>query len=93
MKGKPEITITSKNRVSLPAESLRELGWQPGDTLMVTVMGNAMLVLSRPVESWTDFYSGKMGDVWGDHEDNMRYLDEERASWNERFPDPDAEVR
>lgn len=51
MKGKPEITITSKNRVSLPAESLRELGWQPGDTLMVTVMGNAMLVLSRPVES------------------------------------------
>jgi hypothetical protein len=40
---------------------------------------------------WVDRFSGKMGDVWGDHEDNMRYLDEERASWSERFPDRDTE--
>lgn len=91
--GKPEVTITSNNRVSLPVESLRELGWQPGERLMVTVMGGNMLVLSRPVEGWTDFYSGKVGDVWGDHEDTLRYLDEERASWSERFPDPEAEVK
>ena len=50
-----------------------------------------MLVLMRPPASWTDFYSGKMGDVWGDHEDIMRYLDEERASWSERFPEPDSD--
>lgn len=55
--------------------------------------------VERPPEApvsntpWADRFSGKMGDVWGDHEDNMRYLDEERASWNERFPDPDPEIR
>lgn len=91
--GKREIVLTNKNRVSLPAESLRELGWQPGEPLMVTVMGNEMLVLSRPAETWTAFYSGKMGDVWGDHDDSMRYLDEELASWSERFPDPESEVK
>jgi len=53
----------------------------------VNVLGNDTLVLTRRPESWTDRFSGKMGDVWGDHEDNMRYLDEERASWSERFPD------
>jgi AbrB family looped-hinge helix DNA binding protein len=89
MKGKPEITITSKNQVSLPAASLKELGWQRGDKLIVNVLGNDMLVLKRRPTSWTDFYSGKMGDVWGDHEDTLRYLDEERASWNGRFPMPE----
>ena len=90
MKGKAEITITSKNQVSLPASSLKDLGWQRGDRLMVNVLGNDTLVLTRRPESWTDFYSGKMGHVWGDHEDTLRYLDEERASWSERFPEPDS---
>lgn len=99
MKGNAEITITSENQVSLPAASLKELGWQQGDRLLVHVLGNDTLIFTkRPTStkgptSWADFYSGKMGDVWGDHEDNMRYLDEERASWSERFPDPDREVR
>ena len=89
MKGKLEITITSKNQVSLPARSLEELGWERGDKLLVTVLGNDRLLLTKRPESWTDFYSGKMGHVWGDHEDTLRYLDEERASWSERFPGPD----
>jgi len=64
-------TITSKNQVSLPAKSLKELGWQRGDKLIVNVLGNDTLVLTRRPESWTDRFSGKMGDVWGDHEDTM----------------------
>ena len=89
MKGKSEITITSKHQVSLPAASLKALGWQRGDKLVVSVLGSDTLVLTKRPESWTDFYAGKMGDVWGDHEDTLRYLDEERASWSERFPDLD----
>jgi AbrB family looped-hinge helix DNA binding protein len=92
MKGKlskPEITITGKNQVSLPAESLEELGWQEGDRLLIRVLDNDTLVLKKRPVSWADKFSGKMGDVWGDHEDNMRYLDEERATWNERFPIPE----
>ena len=90
MKGKPEITITDENQVNLPDASLEELGWRPGDRLLVRVLGNDTLVLTKPPKSWADKFSGNMGDVWGDHEDNMRYLNEERATWSERFPIPDA---
>jgi AbrB family looped-hinge helix DNA binding protein len=89
MKGKPEITITDENQVSLPAAILKELGWQQGDRLLVRVVGNDTLVITKPPASWADKFSGKMGDVWGDHEDTMRYLAEERATWNERFPIPE----
>ena len=90
-KGKPEVTIADENQVSLPEEALRELGWKHGDRLIVSVLGNGTLVLARRPESWHERFSGKMGDVWGDHEDNMRYLDEERATWSERFPVPDSD--
>lgn len=79
-----ETTITGKNQISLPAQGLRELGWGKGDRLMVQILGDNMLVLMRRPESWADAFSGKMGDVFGDHEDTMRYLDEERQGWEER---------
>lgn len=93
MKGRTETTITSKNQISLPVDSLRTLGWRRGDRLLVQVIGEDQLVLTRKPESWAEFYSGKLGHVFGDHEDNMAYLDEERASWNGagwRDPDPEA---
>jgi AbrB family looped-hinge helix DNA binding protein len=92
-KGGPETTITSKNQVSLPVKSLRQLGWQRGDRLVVSVLGDDTLVLTRRPASWADRFSGKMGHVWGDHEDTLRYLDEERASWSERFPDLSSDDR
>ena len=30
-----ETTLTGKNQVSLPAQGIRELGWQRGDKLLV----------------------------------------------------------
>ena len=93
MKQRVEITISGENQISLPAASLKELGWQEGDRLVVSVVGHDALVLTRRPKSWRERFSGQMGDVWGDHEDNMRYLDEERATWNERFPDPSAEIK
>jgi bifunctional DNA-binding transcriptional regulator/antitoxin component of YhaV-PrlF toxin-antitoxin module len=81
MHGKPEATITSQNQVSLPAKSLKELGWQRGAKLIVSVLGNDTLVLTRRPESWADRFSGKTSDGWGDHEDTLRYLAKERASW------------
>ncbi len=76
-----ETTITGKNQISLPAQSMRELGWERGDQLSVQIMGEDMLLLVRRPKSWADRFSGKMGDVWGDHEDILGYLDEERRSW------------
>jgi bifunctional DNA-binding transcriptional regulator/antitoxin component of YhaV-PrlF toxin-antitoxin module len=73
--------ITGKNQVSLPSRSLRELGWQRGDQLVVQIIGENMLLLLRQPQDWVAEFSGKMGDVFGDHEDTLRYLDEERRSW------------
>src|SRR5262245_52544287 len=80
MKERVEATIGGQNQISLPAASLKKLGWQEGDRLVVSVVGDDALVLTRRPKSWRERFSGQMGDVWGDHEDNMRYLDEERAT-------------
>jgi AbrB family looped-hinge helix DNA binding protein len=76
-------TITAKNRVSLPAKAIRHLGWKKGDQLLVTMLNDDTIVLTRRPENWTDAYSGKMGHVFGTHEDTMRFLEEERRSWQE----------
>jgi bifunctional DNA-binding transcriptional regulator/antitoxin component of YhaV-PrlF toxin-antitoxin module len=76
-----ETTITGKNQISLPAQGLRELGWSRGDHLLVQIVGDDMLLLMRRPTDWVAAFSGRMGDVFGDHEDTLRYLDEERQSW------------
>ncbi len=78
-----ETTITGKNQVSLPSRGLRRLGWDKGDRLIVRMLGDDMMVLARRPESWADAFSGKMGHVFGTHEDTLRFLDEERRDWEE----------
>lgn len=73
-------TITSKNQISLPAASLRALGWERGDQLLVQVVGDDVLLLTRRPRDWVVAFSGKMGDVFGDHEDTLSFLDGERRS-------------
>lgn len=46
-----------------------------------------MLLLVRRPKSWAVYFSGKMGDVFGDHQDTLRYLAEERRSWELDGPD------
>jgi bifunctional DNA-binding transcriptional regulator/antitoxin component of YhaV-PrlF toxin-antitoxin module len=73
--------ITSKNQISLPAASLRALGWGRGDQLLVQVVGDDALLLMRRPQDWVAAFSGKMADVFGDHEDTLSFLDGERRSW------------
>lgn len=75
-----EITITGKNQVSLPAQTLRDLGWQRGDRLLVAVEGDTLTLKRRP-DSWTDTYAGMFSDLFGSHEQTRAYLDEERRAW------------
>lgn len=87
-----EITITGKNRISLPAEAMRELGWERGDRLMVTITDeNTIRLMRRPrtAEDWVEMFSGKMDDVFGDHEDTSRFLDELRNEWDRGPADDD----
>ena len=76
-----ETRITGKNQISLPAQGLRELGWVRGDHLFVQIVGKDMLILMRQPQDWAAAFSGQMGDVFGDHEETLRYLDDERRSW------------
>lgn len=76
-----ETTITAKNQVSLPARGVRELGWQRGDQLLVQIVGDDMMLLMRRPIDWTDAFSGKLGHVFGTHEETMRFLDELRSEW------------
>jgi bifunctional DNA-binding transcriptional regulator/antitoxin component of YhaV-PrlF toxin-antitoxin module len=78
-----ETTITGKNQISLPAQGVRRLGWAKGDRVIVQVQGDRMILWRRP-ESWVDYFAGKMGDVFGDHDDTLRYLDEVRYGCEER---------
>jgi bifunctional DNA-binding transcriptional regulator/antitoxin component of YhaV-PrlF toxin-antitoxin module len=76
-----ETTITGKNQISLPAQGLRELGWERGDRLLVEVLDEDVMVLIRRPERWSEAFAGRLGHVFGSHEDTLRYLEGERRSW------------
>lgn len=78
-----ETTITGKNQVSLPAEGLRLLGWQRGDRLLVSIQSGDIMVLMRRPDDWAEAFAGKLSHIFGTHEENLRYLEEERRSWDE----------
>lgn len=78
-----ETTLTGKNQVSLPANGVRELGWERGDSLLVETIGGEMMVLLRRPASWTEFFAGKLSHIFGTHEENLAWLAEERQSWDE----------
>lgn len=77
-----ETTITGKNQVSLPAKSIRELGWERGDHLIVEILGDDMLVLIRRPERWADAFAGRLTHVFGTHEENVQWLENERSAWH-----------
>jgi len=65
-----DTTITGKNQVSIPVRGMRALRWQKGDQLLVEVAQGDLLVLLRRPARWADAFAGKMGDVFGDHDDS-----------------------
>ncbi len=80
-----ETTITGKNQVTLPAEAVRQLGWEKGDRLIVNVIdmnGLKMMTLMRRPEDWGEAFAGRFAGVFGTHEENLAYLEEERRSWD-----------
>ena len=81
-----ETTITGKNQVSLPARGVRQLGWERGDRLLVHVLGHDLLLLTRKPDDPAEYFAGKLGHVFGTHEETLRFLEEERTSWAAEKP-------
>lgn len=78
-----ETTITGRNQVSLPAKGVREMGWDRGDRLLVEAIGHDMLVLIRRPERYSEAFAGRLTEVFGTREENLRFLEELRNSWDE----------
>lgn len=83
-----EVKITGKRQITLPAEAVRSLGWEKGDTLIVEIVEDPIIHdreirLWRKPESYAQYFAGKLGHIYGTHEENLAYLDEERRSWDE----------
>ncbi|MGH7867380.1 MAG: AbrB/MazE/SpoVT family DNA-binding domain-containing protein [Candidatus Dormibacteraceae bacterium] len=78
-----ETAITNEQQISLPAEALQALGWKCGDRLTIELVGDDRLVLRRRPNSYVEYFAGKLGHVFGTHEEIMQYLEEERRSWDE----------
>jgi antitoxin component of MazEF toxin-antitoxin module len=85
MKIKPagEVKISPRVAVNLPSRLLREVGWQHGDSLFVEVIDDDRVLLSRKPASLADSLAGRLGHLFPSPEENRRFLDEERASWDE----------
>jgi len=82
-----ETTLTGKNQVSLPVQGLRELGWEKGDSLLVEVLNHDVMLLMRRPKSWTETFAGQLGYVFGTHDDTLRWIDDERRSWDQEEPE------
>ena len=76
-----ETTITGKNQISLPAQGLRQVGWERGHRLLVEALGDDVLLLMRRPDNWTEAFAGRMADVFGTHEETIAWIEEERRTW------------
>ena len=78
--GVSDVTITGRSQVSLPAKGMRDLGWRPGDHLLVERVGDALVLVRRP-ENWADEVAGSFSHLFGTTEENVAFVRGERASW------------
>ena len=78
-----QVKISPRGAVNIPAKVLRELGWQHGDDLFIEVADGDHLVITRRPENIVDALAGRLTHLFPNHEDTLRFLDEERVSWEE----------
>ena len=78
-----EAKISARGAVNLPARALREVGWKHGDQVVVEIVDDDRIVLKKRPEDIVDHFAGSLTHLFPSHEDTLRFLDEERASWDE----------
>jgi AbrB family looped-hinge helix DNA binding protein len=76
-----KVKVSSKNQISVPAEARARLGIGPGDTLLVEVRENSMVLMREP-SSYVDYMRGLHKEIWNDV-DAQEYVDGERDAWKQ----------
>lgn len=70
-----EATLSSKHQIVIPREAREALDLKPGDKVLITVMGNKVIVLEKP-RSYRAALAGLGRGLYP-----KDYLKKERASW------------
>lgn len=77
MKGR--VKVSSKHQIALPAEARRKLNIKSGDTLIVEVVGNHLVIMREP-EDWVVYMEGLGKELWAGI-DAQEYVNRERGAW------------
>lgn len=76
-----DLTISSKNQVTLPVAALKALRVKSGDKLTAVVKGRVLELLPHPV-SWVDYYAGIAPGLYGQTDEEIdAYIRESRGEW------------
>lgn len=76
-----DLTVSSKNQVTLPVAALRSLRAKAGDKLRAVIRGRSLVLLPHPV-SWVDYYAGVAEGVYGQTDEEIdAYIRESRGEW------------
>ena len=76
------VTLSSKNQITLPVEMVRALSLRQGDKLVAELIDNHIVLLPKP-ESWVDYFEGSMKGVYGSTKGEIdRYIAEVRYGWD-----------
>jgi hypothetical protein len=86
-----ETKVTKDHQIDALPDLLAQLGWDEGTRVQLNILSKDrdMIVLLRlptittPPEGWAEHFAGKLGHVFGDHDEIMAYLDELRGEWDE----------
>ena len=76
-----DVTISSKNQITLPVAALRKLNIRAGERLRAVIKGRSIQLLPHPI-SWVDYYAGIAAGLYGQTPENVEtYLRESRGDW------------
>ncbi len=73
------VKVSSKNQIAVPAEVRRQLKIKNGDTLMVEIVGDHLMITREP-DNWVEYLRGLHKEVW-DGIDAQEYVNRERDAW------------
>jgi bifunctional DNA-binding transcriptional regulator/antitoxin component of YhaV-PrlF toxin-antitoxin module len=78
-----DVKISARGAVNLPAKLLREVGWKHGDDLWAQIVDGEQIVLTKRPDDIVEYFAGCLTHLYPDPDDTRRFLQEERASWDE----------
>ena len=76
----PEATVSSSYRITIPREARAALGLKPGDKLIISAIGERVIIMKRP-KSYRLAIRGIARGLYP-----KDYLRKERASWDRPRP-------